>query len=138
MELDADNGEFAVLQAHHLAVTGEGRHGQRLRQRFLDDERVIARGRERAGHAVEQAVAVVVDPSGNVQVALTTAPTNESPDSSCTVTLPTREPLPRTARFMAVTRAQLLLHPALGSVTVMVTVSVAVAPSLSVTVSVAT
>ena len=58
---DADDRVLAVLQAHHLAVAGEGGYGQRLRQRLLDDERVVARGRERAGHAVEQSLPVVID-----------------------------------------------------------------------------
>ncbi len=61
MELDADDGIVAVLQPHHLAIAGEGGHGQRLRQRLLDNQGVVARSRKRAGHAVEQPLAVVID-----------------------------------------------------------------------------
>ena len=61
MKLHADDRICLVFQSHHLSLTRKCRHAQLIRQWFLDDQRMIARRLERAGHAVKQAVAFVVD-----------------------------------------------------------------------------
>ena len=65
MKLHAPDGKFPVLHAHDFALVGFRRDFQAGGQGVaLDDERMIARGRKRIGHALEQVQAVVFDERG--------------------------------------------------------------------------
>ena len=60
MELHALDRELAVAQAHDEAVLGLGADLEHVGHGVaLDDERVVAGGGERGGHAAEHARAVV-------------------------------------------------------------------------------
>ena len=62
MELHAVDRPLAMGEAHDEPVLGPGGDAQRGGQaRALDDQRMIARRRERIGQAGEDAGAVVVD-----------------------------------------------------------------------------
>src|SRR5581483_3634713 len=60
MELDAEERPVAMLERHDDAVRRVRRLAERLRERrALGAERVVARRRERARHAVEERAALV-------------------------------------------------------------------------------
>ena len=65
MELDTFDFVAAVAEAHDDAIAGFGGDGQLSRKRFsLDDERMIARGRERLGQLAEDILSIVMNFTG--------------------------------------------------------------------------
>ena len=65
MELDALDLVAAMAQAHDDAVVGFGGDGQLAGKRFpLDDERMIARGREGLGEFAEDILSIMMNFTG--------------------------------------------------------------------------
>ena len=64
VELHAVDRQLAVAHAHDLAGLVPGAALERRRQRRIDDQRVVARRRERLGQAGEETPSVVADAIG--------------------------------------------------------------------------